>query len=87
VDELVPVVLGIVLGNCCRRITHAFPNPEDGRPADPGQEVDQDADLETKLRQIVAFDGAAWNGQRSAAENHDRFRPLRAAPGATRKAA
>ncbi len=31
----------------------------------PGQEVDQDADLETDLRQIVAFYGAAvsWNGQ------------------------
>jgi hypothetical protein len=25
-----------------------------------------------------------WNGQRSAAENYDRFRPLRAAPGAAR---
>jgi hypothetical protein len=26
--------------NCCRRITHASPDPEAGRPADPGQEVE-----------------------------------------------
>jgi hypothetical protein len=34
--------------NCCRRITHAFPVPEAGRQADPGQEVDQGAVLEAE---------------------------------------
>jgi hypothetical protein len=52
--------------NCCRRITHAFPNPEAGRPADPGQEVDQNADLETTLRQIVVIDGPAVSLERPA---------------------
>ena len=27
--------------NCCRRITHASLDPEAGRPADSGQEVEQ----------------------------------------------
>jgi hypothetical protein len=54
-----------------------------------GQEVDQDADLETTLRQIVAIDGPLylWNGQPPATDNRDGFRPLRAAPDAARKAA
>ena len=34
--------------NCCRRITQPFPDPEAGRPADPGQEVDQGAALEAE---------------------------------------
>jgi hypothetical protein len=41
--------------NCCPRITHAFPDPETGRPADPGQEVDQGAAIGPKERQTAAL--------------------------------
>jgi hypothetical protein len=41
--------------NCCRRITHASPDPEAGRPADPGQEVDQGAAIGAKVRQTAAL--------------------------------
>jgi hypothetical protein len=41
--------------NCCRRITHLPRIPEAGRPADPGEEVDQGGALEAKVRQTAAL--------------------------------
>jgi hypothetical protein len=41
--------------NCCRRITHASPDPEACRPADPGAEVDQSAAVGPKVRQTVPW--------------------------------
>jgi hypothetical protein len=73
--------------NCCRR-THASPDPEAGRPADPGQEVDQGAAIGPKVRQTAALMAPLYlKPPRPATENSDGFRPLRAAPDAARKAA
>ena len=64
------------------------PDPEAGRPADPGQEVDQGAAIGPKVRQTAALMAPLYlKRPRPATENSDGFRPLRTAPDDARKAA
>jgi hypothetical protein len=75
--------------NCCRRITHASPDPEAGRPANPGQEIDQGAAIGPKVRQTAALMAPVYL-KRPATAGHGNsvgFRRLRVAPDAARKAA